>query len=558
MAEKCITLNINKCKNCHRCLMYCPVKAIRYSSGQAQIIDDECILCGLCYNHCPQDAKVVKDGLTLVKRWIADGEKVVASLAPSYIAAFNGAGIAEMKSELCKLGFYDVVETAEAATAVTKEYERLMTEEKQDVIISTCCHSVNLLVQKYYPDLIKKLAHTKSPMQVSCQRIKENIPDAKTVFIGPCIAKIDEAKTYEGIVDAVITFEDIVKWFETENIVLDNSSADLGGKTRLYPISGGILKTFSEKHPEYTYFAVDGVKKCKAALDEISKGNIHNCFIEMSACTNSCIGGPILRKYHHTPILDRLTIERSASEEDYDFAQPEKDSLSKDFTWLQKSAHQPSSREIQQILNDMGKKKPADELNCGSCGYATCRDKAIAVYQGKAEITMCLPYLKNRAEDISSMLFNNSPNGIILINDDFVITAINKSALEIFGDPSPSAMIGKSIIYYMDAQPFMQLITTGTRPDPQRIYLSEYGKYVEQRFVYDKNYHQIMLILIDVTEDETQKRKHEKIVSQTLALADEVSKKQMKTVQEIALLLGETAAETKIAITNLQESLKDE
>ena len=207
----CLTLKKSNCKSCFRCVRKCPVKAIRFTGNQAQIIGNECILCGNCVVQCPQNAKEIADGIEKVKVFIQSGAPVVASLAPSFIANYDGIGIEAMRSALKKLGFFDVEETAIGATIVKNEYERLINEEERDVIISSCCHSINLLIQKRFPECLEYLANVMSPMQAHCSDIKKRIPEAKTVFIGPCLAKKDEAEYYEGIVDAVLTFEELDK-----------------------------------------------------------------------------------------------------------------------------------------------------------------------------------------------------------------------------------------------------------------------------------------------------------------------------------------------------------
>ena len=187
--SNCLTLKKSNCKNCYKCIRHCPVKAIRFSGNQAHIIDDECILCGQCFVVCPQDAKQIVDETEKVKVFIQGGEAVVVSLAPSFIANYDGAGINSMRKALKKLGFYDVEETAIGATIVKNEYERMIAEEERDIIISSCCHSINLLIQKHYPFALEYLADVVSPMQAHCKDIKSRYNNAKTVFIGHCVAK---------------------------------------------------------------------------------------------------------------------------------------------------------------------------------------------------------------------------------------------------------------------------------------------------------------------------------------------------------------------------------
>ena len=212
----CLTLKKSNCKSCYKCIRHCPVKAIRFSGNQAYIIGNECILCGQCFVVCPQNAKEITSEIEKVKIFLQSGVPVVVSLAPSFVANYEGAGIGAMKDALKKLGFYDVEETAMGATVVKNEYERMLKEDDRDVLISSCCHSVNLMIQKHYPQALEFLADVVSPMQAHCKDIKSRIPEAKTVFIGPCVAKKDEAEYYEGIVDAALTFEELTQWLKEE------------------------------------------------------------------------------------------------------------------------------------------------------------------------------------------------------------------------------------------------------------------------------------------------------------------------------------------------------
>ena len=210
------------------------------------------------------------------------------------------------------------------------------------------------------------------------------------------------------------------------------------------------------------------------------------------------------------------------------------------------------------ILRQMGKFKPADELNCGSCGYDTCREKAIAIYQGKAEISMCLPYLKDRAESFSDTIVKNTPNGLIVLNEDLEVQQINDAARQIMNIRSASDVLGEGVIRIMDPAVFIDVLNHGRDVTDQKVYLAEYKRYVEQTVVHDRDYHLLVCIMRDVTDEENARQRKEDISQQTVEIADRVVDRQMRIVQEIASLLGETAAETKIALTKLKESISDE
>ena len=555
----CLTLKKSNCKNCYKCIRHCPVKSIRFSANQAHIIGNECILCGQCFVVCPQNAKQITDSTEKVKVLIQSGDPVYVSLAPSFIANYRGVGIDGMREALRKLGFADAEETAVGATIVKREYEKILARGDCDILISSCCHSINLLIQKYFPAELSYLADVLSPMQAHCADIKRRHPNAKTVFIGPCVAKKDEAEHYEGFADAVMTYEELTRWLEAEHITpkaeIDENDES---RARFFPTTGGILKTMAQDAPGYTYIAIDGVENCMAALHDIESGKIHKCFIEMSACVGSCVGGPVMEKYHRSPVTDYTAVAHYAGTRDFAVASPSEELLHKNFEAIELRNGMPSESEITEILHKMGKMKPEDELNCGSCGYNTCREKAIAIYHGKAEISMCLPYLKEKAESFSDCIVNNTPNGLIVVNDALEVQQINAAARKIMNIRSASDVLGDQVIRILDPTVFLKVLETKRSIRDQRVYLAEYKKYVEQTVVYDSAYHMLVCIMRDVTDEETEREKKENISRQTVEIADKVVDKQMRIVQEIASLLGETAAETKIALTKLKESISDE
>ncbi|MBQ9121362.1 MAG: 4Fe-4S binding protein [Clostridia bacterium] len=556
----CLTLKKSNCKNCYKCIRHCPVKAIRFSGNQAHIIGNECILCGQCFVVCPQNAKEIVDETEKVRVLLQSGDPVIVSLAPSFIANYEGVGINSMRRALKKLGFYDVEETALGATVVKTEYERLIQEGERDIIISSCCHSINLLIQKHYPSALQYLADVLSPMQAHCKDIKQRFPNAKTVFIGPCVAKKDEAEYYEGLVDAVLTFEELTEWFKAEGIEPEAEiDRDVRSRARFFPTTGGVLKTMAQNAPGYTYLALDGVENCMAALKDIESGKIHNCFIEMSACVGSCIGGPVMEKYHRSaPIKDYITVSSYAGNEDFEVSQPKSAELKKHFGYIERRSAQPSETEINNVLRQMGKFKPSQELNCGSCGYNTCREKAIAICQGKAEISMCLPFLKDKAECFSDTIVKNTPNGLIVLNEQLEVQQINDAARKIMNIRYASDILGDYVVRILDPGIFMKVRDTGRNVRGERVYLAEYKRYVEQTVVYDRDSRLLIGILRDITDEEAEKERRESISRQTVEVADKVVDKQMRIVQEIASLLGETAAETKIALAKLKESISNE
>ena len=314
----------------------------------------------------------------------------------------------------------------------------------------------------------------------------------------------------------------------------------------------------AQNEPDYTYMAVDGVENCISVLKDIERGNVHKCFIEMSACTGSCVGGPVMEKYHRSPVKDYMAVAKFAGKNDFSVIQPTAEEMRKRFSYIRNNSKVPDEHEITKILQQMGKFRKEQELNCGSCGYDTCREKAIAIYQGKAEISMCLPYLKDKAESFSDTIARNSPNGLVVLNDMLEVQQINKAALRIMNLRSASDIMGDQVVRILDPVPFLEVQSSGKGIYNNRTYLADYKRYVDQTIVLDPESRMLICIMRDVTDEESAREKKEAISRQTVEVADKVVEKQMRIVQEIASLLGETAAETKIALAKLKESITNE
>ncbi len=554
-----IALNRNNCKNCYKCIRNCPVKSIKFSGDQASVVKNECILCGQCYVVCPQNAKEIVSDLEKTRVLLQQNDKVIVSLAPSFIANYNGADITAMQFALKELGFYDVEETAIGAALVKAEYEDYIDHVKPRIMITSACHSVNLLIQKYYPNLLPLLAPIISPMQAHALDIKRRHPDAKVVFIGPCIAKKDEADYYEGYVDAVLTYEELSKWLELKDITLAiNEKSPNGFRSRFFPTTGGIIKSLSRRNEDYHYIAVDGVENCMNVLGDIARGNLNNCVIEMSSCVGSCINGPIMEKHHKTPLRDYLEVIKYGGKADIEIVRLDKASYKKDFAKIKKKNEYPSEGEIADIMKQMGKTSASDELNCGSCGYNTCREKAVAVFQGKANLSMCLPFLKEKAENFYHNILNHTPSGIVILNENLEIQQINNAAKKIINLKNIKDVLGEKVIKIFDEEPFLNVIANKRSVFNNKKYLAEYSKHIEESIIYDRNYHIIMYLINDITDEVNQKQLKEVNKQQTIEVTNKVVEKQMRIVQEIASLLGETAAETKIALTKLKDQIENE
>lgn len=551
-----LRLKKTNCKNCHKCIRNCSVKSIRFTAGQAHIVEEECILCGRCFAVCPQNAKVIASDLEKVKVLLQQGQ-VYASVAPSFAASYPGIGIDSLEMALKKLGFAGAEETAIGATIVKKEYERILEEERPNILVSSCCPSINLMMRKYYQDILFTLAPVITPVQAHCRDIKRRHPDAKVVFIGPCISKKAEAEE-DSLIDAVLMFDEFNNWLSEEGIELEKSEDRReGGKARLFPTAGGIIETMV-KNPGYTYFAVDGVEKCMDVLEEIREGSLHRCFIEMSACEGSCADGPILDKMKNTPAQNYLQVVRYAKKQDFLVNEYDREDIREIHEPIPQKTEQPSEAEIEAMLTKMHKVSGQRELNCGSCGYDTCREKAAAIIQGKAEISMCLPYMLNRNGDLSDSVVVNFPDAVIVLNEKLEIQRLNTKAKKILRVMDEGDVLGENIGRLLDPEPFEMVMLKKRDVVDEQVYLAEYELYVEQTIMYDSESRQFICVLCDITTEMDLREKKRASQYQAIEIADDMAKKQLKIVQSIASLLGETTSDTLVALERLKEVISND
>ena len=551
-----LRLKKTNCKNCHKCIRNCSVKSIRFTAGQAHIVEEECILCGRCFAVCPQNAKVIASDLEKVKVLLQQGQ-VYASVAPSFTASYPGIGIDSLEMALKKLGFAGAEETAIGATIVKKEYERILEEERPNILVSSCCPSINLMMRKYYQDILFTLAPVITPVQAHCRDIKRRHPDAKVVFIGPCISKKAEAEE-DSLIDAVLMFDEFNNWLSEEGIELEKSEDRReGGKARLFPTAGGIIETMV-KNPGYTYFAVDGVEKCMDVLEEIREGSLHRCFIEMSACEGSCADGPILDKMKNTPAQNYLQVVRYAKKQDFLVNEYDREDIREIHEPIPQKTEQPSEAEIEAMLTKMHKVSGQRELNCGSCGYDTCREKAAAIIQGKAEISMCLPYMLNRNGDLSDSVVVNFPDAVIVLNEKLEIQRLNTKAKKILRVMDEGDVLGENIGRLLDPEPFEMVMLKKRDIVDEQVYLAEYELYVEQTIMYDSESRQFICVLCDITTEMDLREKKRASQYQAIEIADDMAKKQLKIVQSIASLLGETTSDTLVALERLTEVISND
>ncbi|MGI6499088.1 MAG: [Fe-Fe] hydrogenase large subunit C-terminal domain-containing protein [Oscillospiraceae bacterium] len=549
-----------KCKDCCKCIGACPVKSIEVKNQQAMIVERDCILCGNCTVVCPQDTKHNVNDVAKIKELIHQGKQVIASVAPSFVAYFDTPGIDSFRKALLKLGFSDACETAEGAYLVKTEYEKLVDTGTGKTIISSCCPTVNSYIKKYYPEAIPYLAAVTTPMKAHAKLLKERFPEAIVVFVGPCISKKAECSDSDSDVACAITFGDLGEWLQERNIELTKEDkTNEKYLSRMFPVAGGILKTMQKKD-NYTYLTAAGSEDCMSALHDIVAGKLENCFVEMSFCEGSCVGGPSFRKRKIPVLTAGLKVSDIAEEkntEDHynaDYNVQTDASLRTMFKDEQTMYPKPTEKQIAAIFKKMGKESVEDEMNCGMCGYPTCRDKAIAVFMGRAEITMCMPFMKKRAESFSDKIINVTPSAIMAVDMDLKVQQINKAACDIFGLESED-IVGQPVSRILDEFDFVDMISNKKEKLEKYTFMAEYNVYLEQAFFYDINSGIIVCIMKNITKERQKRNQLMRVKTQAASMADDIVEKQLRIVHEIASLLGESAAETKIAIAELKDSI---
>ena len=560
-----IGLKKANCKNCYKCVKVCPVKSIKVENEQAKIIDRSCILCGTCLEECPQNAKTLSSSLDLVKGFIKKGEQVILSIAPSYYGSFAFDNACKFAGAVKKLGFYGVAETSEGAAYVTAEYHRLVKENKMKNIITTCCPSVNRLIETYYPDLVDQMAPVVSPMIAHGRLLKQGYGhNIRVVFAGPCIAKIDEAADlrHNNEIDAVLTFEDLQHWFEEEHIQINetepvsflNSSSKI---LRMYPVTDGILASLRAKGDigDWKLLSVSGSAECIDLCKSLERGELEHCFIEVNMCKDSCVNGPASVRDSVSRFATKLKIEKYAHEDGVEYP-PLPESIPMGMKFVDRSVKEdiPDEATIRSILAKIGKESPEQELNCGSCGYPSCREKAIAVYQNKAELTMCVPYMKERAESLSNYVLSETPNITIIVDEEMNIIEFNSAAEAAF-KISRSEATKKCLYELIDTSDFQYVFESKQSITDKRVQYRDYGITTMQNIIYIAKENIAMGIFRDVTKEVAAQENQYKLRVETMEMAQKVIDKQMVAAQQIASLLGETTAETKVTLTKLKNMI---
>ncbi len=396
-----------RCRVCYTCVRECPAKAIRIVEGQACVLHDRCIGCGNCVRVCSQKAKQVIDSIPLVRKLLAADEPVAAILAPSFPAEFSDIAPEELAGMIRALGFAWVHEVSFGADLVAREYHHIMREEKPSSIATTC-PAVVLFIEKYHPNMLPALAPLVSPMVASARVMRaEHGEQARVVFIGPCIAKKREGmdEKLAGDINAVLTYVELRQMFaeagldpkQVKERSFDGPYGDLGA---LFPLCGGMLQA-ADLHEDLLkndIVSANG-QHFTAAIKEYASGDLQTKLLELLACDGCIMGAgmqtnePLFRRRAHISRFVRTQLAlRDRDQWQADMERYKDLDLGRRYTNQDQRLDAPDEDAVADILQRMGKFRPEDELNCGACGYLSCREHAVAIHKGLAESEMCLPY----------------------------------------------------------------------------------------------------------------------------------------------------------------------
>jgi len=550
------------CRDCNKCIRECPVKALRVEETSAQVVPELCILCGNCIVSCPSKAKQVCDDLTTVKALLKCRRSVIVSLDPSFAAQYPGVRPEQLIRALKMLGFFAVSETALGAQQVSASVLSLIKNGPKQAWISSACPAVVDFICKYHPEYLPHLCGVLSPVLAHCKMLRACYGnDIAIVFIGPCVAEKKEAEEHPELLDLALTFEDLDVWLSVKHIRLDEIvttrddrfEPETAQEGALFPIEGGMALGMTGNHGagDLEFLSVSGIANVEQALKDIPQwDSTHNIFLEMRACAGSCINGPmasrnmsLARRRHEV-----IHYAKPAGE------LPRKASLdiARQYAAAPIVRNEYSEEQLREALRTVGKYSVEDELNCAGCGYDTCRDFAHALIEGSAERMMCASYTRMMARKKAVALLERIPSAVVIVGEGMKIVEWNSNFSRLFSaDNEQSKNLEGSALG--DVIPFSNLFRRVLDSGEDIVsHDIRYRRRILNASIFTIEPHSVIGgVFQDITEPTFQKE-------QIIGRAQEVIQKNLKTVQQIAFLLGENAADSEIILNSIVHSFSPE
>ncbi len=549
------------CRDCFKCIRHCPVKAIKVENGSAVVDSERCILCGKCTQICPVEAKRVRNDITGAELLLNSGKRVIASLAPSYKSVYDCSD-STIIFALKKLGFSMVSETALGATIVSKQVAMELSNNDSKLLISSACPVVNEFISKYKPEFSQYLSKLLSPAQSHAKFLKEHYgADTAVIFINPCVAKKNESDVMPEYVDISITFKELNEMFVKKGIKLVDTMEELSfepfkaGKSGAYPLDGGMISTVREfyTNDDTDFVSFTDIKELDGILNSVNDYANSKIFLELMACPGGCINGPSMPS--ELPVsLRKLAVQKNVIDSVSEIDSIGEVIIRNNYRTNDVVENNYSVTELNNVLRQVGKCSHKDELNCGGCGYSTCREFAAAVLNGYAQTYMCVTYMRSVAMNKANALLKAMPSGVIIVDDKLKVIECNRRFAEI---------IGGDLTYVYDAKPGLsdsylkRIISFSSYFEA---FLNSPNELLETEFSFNKKILKLILFPIEghriiggIVQDITHPSMHRE---QIIEKAKKVIMTNLTTVQQIAFLLGESASETEILLNSVIDSFE--
>ncbi len=544
----------NECQDCYKCVRHCHCKAIKIVNAHATVIPELCVSCGECVQVCPANAKKIRSDLARLEQMLERGDKVYASIAPSFNGYFPNCTIQQLAEALKKIGFTAVSETAHGAQVVSAATAEFLKNAPDGIYLSSACPAAVRFVQKYLPGWADAITPFDSPLLTHCKMLrKEYGNDIKTVFFGPCAAKKNEADSHPDVLNLALTFAMLEHLLENHGIdpsklaglPLDGGDAEEG---RLYPFEGGMNDTIRTAESKVRFLHVSGLEQIAQTLacERKSTPGV-KIFIEMLSCRGGCVNGPVMDRSNVS--VDVIAAIEQSCRNGSSVGREVPVDLNQKYVETLTREQEFSETDIQAALASVGKFQPQDELNCGGCGYNSCREFARALIEGKAETAMCHNFLRQNFQRTSNALIKYIPAGVVLVNENMEILETNRHFAELLDESATVIFdnLGSLATIKLDEfLPFTDLFQSVLENggEIEKFNQPLHGKIVNISVFSIAVGKAAGAVIQDVTKTEFQRE-------QIARKARELIKKNVQTVQQVARVFGEHIAESEVLLEDI-------